>query len=190
MRKVVLTHWITFDGYKALDFGTEIRSYLAGVDDPEQDRHFVDRLNSVGEHAMGSITYGEMTRFWPDRDDPVAESLNRLPKLVFSRTDADLPTPWGPVRLFTGDTADAFATLKAEQGGDILVHGGNIFVKSLLELGLIDELWLTVLPVAIGTGVPLFADLGRLQKFDVLGTTVFPSGIQEVVLVPDATQAT
>lgn len=183
-RRVVLTHWITFDGYKALDPGTEIRTYMAGLEDPEQDRHFLDRLSSAGEHAMGSVTYGQMSQFWPVRDDPVAEVMNRLPKLVFSRR-RDLPTPWGPVRLITGDTAQAFAALKAEQGGDILVHGGNHFVRSLLELGLIDELWLTVLPVAIGTGVPLFSDLGRLQKLRVLGTTVFPSGIQEVVLAPD-----
>lgn len=184
MRKVVLTHWITFDGYKALDAGSETWSYLAGVDDPEEEHHFVERLNSVGEHAMGSITYGQMAEHWPVRDDPVAEAMNRLPKLVFSRS-ADVPTPWGPVRLITGDTVAAFAALKDEPGGDILVHGGNIFVRSLLELDLIDELRLSVLPVAVGSGVPLFSDVGRLQRFTLLGTTVFPSGIQEVVLAPD-----
>jgi dihydrofolate reductase len=184
MRKVVLTHWITFDGYKALDPGTEIRTYLDGLEDPEQDNHFIHRLNSVGEHAMGSITYGEMSAHWPIRGGAVAEVMNRLPKLVFSR-NPNLPTPWGPVRLITGDTAAGIADLKSEEGGDILVHGGNIFVRSLLELGLIDELRLTVLPIASGTGVPLFSDVGRLQRLQLLGTTVFPSGIQEVVLAPD-----
>ena len=184
MRKVVLTHWITFDGYTDLDAGTPVRSYMAEVDDPEQERHFVERLNSVGEHAMGSVTYGAMARLWPTRDDPVAQAMNRLPKLVFSR-DPHLATPWGPVRLITEDTAAAFAALRAEPGGDILVHGGSRFVQSLLALGLIDELRLNVLPVAIGTGIPLFADRGRLQKLRVLGTTVFPSGVQEVVLAPE-----
>lgn len=184
MRKVVLTHWITFDGYTDLDPGTKAREYMATVDDPEQDRHFVDRLNSVGEHAMGRVTYEQMAKLWPYRNDPVANAMNRFPKLVFTRK-GDVPTPWGPARVITGDAARAVVALKGEEGGDILVHGGNSLVRSLLEAGLIDELRLNVLPIAIGRGLPLFADLGRLQKLRVLGATVFPSGVQEVVLAPD-----
>lgn len=184
-RKVVLTHWITFDGFTDLDPGTKVRTYMAGVDDPEQERHFIGRLNSVGEHAMGRVTYGQMAQLWPTRDDPVAEAMNRLPKLVFTH-DPDLPTPWGPVRLVTEkDTGAAIAALKGEDGGDILVHGGSRLVRSLLERGLLDELRLNVLPVATGAGLPLFADLGRLQLLRVLGVTLFPSGVQEVVLAPD-----
>ncbi|HEY3506221.1 MAG TPA: dihydrofolate reductase family protein [Actinocatenispora sp.] len=183
MRKVVLSQWITFDGYSA-DMGTEVGAYMAGVEDPAQDAYFLQRVRSVGEHAMGSTTYTAMAGYWPTRDDDVAEVMNRLPKLVFSH-NPDLPTPWGPVRLVTEDTAAAFAALKAEDGGDILVHGGNTFVHSLLTLDLVDELRLAVLPVAVGAGVPLFPDRGRLQRLRLLGTTAFPSGIQEVVLAPE-----
>jgi dihydrofolate reductase len=61
------------------------------------------------------------------------------------------------------------------------VHGGLRFVHALLRGGLIDELRLTVLPVATGTGSPLFEDLGRLQPLQLVQGRVFPSGVQEVV---------
>jgi dihydrofolate reductase len=183
MRKVVLSHWITFDGYAALDPDTDVHRYMARIDDPEHDRYFLDRLNSVAEHAMGSTTYREMSAFWPQSDIPIADPMNRIPKLVFSNSEVD--DSWGPVRVIRGDTTEAVAALKAEEGGDILVHGGTTFVHSLLRLELIDEYRLNVLPAAIGTGVPLFEDLGRVQPLHVLATTTFPSGVQEVVLAPN-----
>ena len=183
MRKVVLSHWITIDGYAALDPDTDLYRYMQQLDDPEHDSYFLDRLNSVAEHAMGSTTYREMSAHWPPSNSPIADPMNRIPKLVFTHSDVD--DSWGPVRVIRGDTKAAFDALKAEVGGDILVHGGTTFVHSLLRLDVIDEYRLNVIPAAIGTGVPLFEDLGRVQPLRVLQTTTFASGVQEVVLAPN-----
>ncbi len=183
MRKVVLSHVITLDGYAVSEAATELYRYMAEMDDPEHDRRSLDRVSSAGEHAMGATTYRDMGPHWLSSDSPIADAMNRIPKLVFS--DSEIDDSWGPVRVIRGDTREAFAALKAEAGGDILVHGGTRFVHSLLRLDLLDELRLDVLPVAIGAGVPLFEDLGRIQRLRVLQTTAFPSGVQEVVLAPD-----
>ncbi len=182
MRKVVLSHWISLDGYAALEPETELHRFMAEIDDPDHDRYFLDRLGSVAEHAMGATTYRDMSAYWPTSDSPIADPMNRIPKLVFSNGEVD--DSWGPVRVIRGDTQEAFAALKSEAGGDILVHGGTTFVRSLLRLELIDELRLNVLPAAIGAGVPLFEDLGRVQPLHVLQTTRFPSGVLELVLAP------
>ena len=126
-----------------------------------------DELDAVRSLALQDIRGLE--------DEPRSKVLVELRKRHY-------PSPLGNDLVL--DTATEMAALKSEAGGDILVHGGNVFVASLLELGLLDELRLSVLPVAIGAGVPLFADLGRLQKLHVVRTAVFPSGIQEVVLEP------
>jgi dihydrofolate reductase len=180
VRKVVLTFWVSMDGYSALDEDF-LAEYLEALEDDEQQRYFADRLASVGEHAMGTVTYRGMSETWPASDHPIAEPLNRLPKLVFTTGSGEVDTTWGPVRVIRGDTATAIAALKEEEGGDILVHGGLRFVHALLREGLIDELRLTILPVATGTGSPLFEDLGRLQPLQLVQARVFPSGVQEVV---------
>jgi dihydrofolate reductase len=54
-------------------------------------------------------------------------------------------------------------------------------VHALLREGLIEELRLTVLPVAPGTDSPPFEDLGRPQRLQLVQTRALPSDIQEVV---------
>jgi dihydrofolate reductase len=59
------------------------------------------------------------------------------------------------------DTTDEIARLKAEPGGEILAHGGTQFVRSLIQLGLVDQYRLWVLPAAAGQGAPLFTGLAH-----------------------------
>jgi dihydrofolate reductase len=61
--------------------------------------------------------------------------------------------------------AEEIAGLKAEPGGEILAHGGVRFVQSLARLGLVDEYRLYVHPVTVGSGAPLFPDLGHPQAW-------------------------
>jgi dihydrofolate reductase len=182
VRTVVLSSWVSADGY-LVEGGSPLMAFMQAITDAEHERYFVDRIASVGEHAMGSRTYREMSAFWPHSDDPVAEPMNRIPKLAFTRGE-ELEAGWGPVRIVRGEAAQGLASLKAEEGGDILVHGGTGFVHSLLRQGLIDEFRLNVLPVVVGAGMGLFDHLGHLQPLRLVSVRPFPSGVQEVVWQP------
>jgi dihydrofolate reductase len=181
MRKVVLSFWVSLDGYSA-DEDTELWQVLDETNDTEHEEHVVGWLSQAGTHIMGRVTYHGMAETWPASSEPVAAPMNNIPKVVFSRTlkSAD----WPQTRIARGDTAEEIAKLKAEPGGDIVAHGGTTFVRSLIRLGLIDEYRLTVLPAAIGQGAALFAGLSSVRKLRLLSSTAFPSGIVELIYAP------
>jgi len=182
MRPVLLTFWISLDGYSGLDEGTELRRVMNEIEDPDQEKHFVAWLGSAGTHIMGGVTYQEMAEFWPKSDHPIAGPMNDIPKVVFSRTLDS--AGWPEARIARGDTAAEIARLKEEPGAPIIAHGGTQFVRSLIRLGLIDEYHLWVLPAAAGTGAALFAGLDHPLPLQLITSRAFPSGILELVYAP------
>ena len=76
----------------------------------------------------------------------IALALNELPKLVFSRTLADVT--WRNARLVRELDPAAIATLKQQPGKDMIVFGSGSIVTQLTEAGLIDEYQLGVCPVS------------------------------------------
>lgn len=182
MRRVVLSFWISLDGYSC-DEGTELYRVMQEMpDDKQQDEYFVSRLRQAGTHIMGRVTYESMAEFWPKFDNPVAGAMNDIPKVVFSRTLRS--AGWPESRIASGDTAEEIARLKAEPGGEIVAHGGVEFARSLIRLGLVDEYRLLVLPAAVGQGQPLFTDLDHPLTLRLLACRGFPSGLMEVVYSP------
>jgi dihydrofolate reductase len=123
---------------------------------------------------MGRVTYEQMAAYWPTAGGDYAGFMNTLPKVVFSRTLTD--AGWAGTRIARGDTAAEIAALKAEPGGEIMAHGGAAFVQALSRLRLIDEYRLVILPVVLGAGLPLFADLARPLRVSLTEAQTFPDG--------------
>jgi len=134
----------------------------------------VAQLWEVGVHAMGHITYRDMAAHWPTSREPWAAPMNELPKVVFSKTLKE--APWGPARILSGDLADEVARLKAEPGKDIMAHGGARFAQALTRLGLVDEYWLLVHPVALGAGLPMFKEMGKPIDLKLISVKAFDGG--------------
>jgi dihydrofolate reductase len=57
-----------------------------------------------------------------------------------------------------------------------MAHGGAAFVQALSRLGLIEEYRLVIMPVALGSGLPLFKDLARPLRVDLTEARSFPDG--------------
>ncbi len=70
-----------------------------------------------------------------------------------------------------------------------MVHGGAAFVQALSRHGLIDEYRLVILPVVLGGGKPLFADLARPLRVDLVEAQSFPDGTATHVYRPVRPQA-
>jgi dihydrofolate reductase len=70
-----------------------------------------------------------------------------------------------------------------------MAHGGAAFVQSLSRLGLIDEYRLVILPVALGSGLPLFKDLVKPLRMDLAEAESFPDGTTIHVYRPITTAA-
>jgi dihydrofolate reductase len=190
MRDVVLQQYaVSLDSFSCAD-GSEFQRYVFGVDDPELDEAFIDTLRRAGTHIMGKSTYLDMARHWPPRSDPIANVMNSIPKVAFSRTleHAD----WAESRIARGDTAEEIAKLKEEPGGEIVAHGGFSFTQSLVKLGLADELRLYVFPVALGSGTSIFETVDQVTEYQLTSSRTFPSGVVLQTLRPvrgDSTKA-
>jgi dihydrofolate reductase len=163
---------VTLDGYVAGPEGEG--DWGLPAEHPDVHAWKVASLGQVGTHIMGRVTYEQMAAHWPDAAGDYAKFMNSLPKVVFSTT---LPTAgWAGTRIARGDLAGEIATLKSESGGEIMAHGGAAFVQALSRSSLIDEYRLVILPVALGSGLPLFKDLARPLRVDLTEARSFPDG--------------
>ncbi len=105
----------------------------------------------AGSHLLGRVTYESFAGAWPEREGPMADKMNSMPKYVVSSTLAE-PLAWNNSTVIQGDVAEEVGKLKEQDGGPILVAGSATLVHSLIENDLVDELRLMVFPVMIGGG--------------------------------------
>jgi dihydrofolate reductase len=76
--------------------------------------------------------------------------------IVVSRT---LKTEDNPgITILSGGVAEAVAALKAKPGKDIWLFGGGVLFRSMLDAGLVDTVEVAVMPVMLGSGVPLLPE--------------------------------
>ena len=171
---------MSLDGFVTSPDGThEWMFEWFGDDSGEWNRR---ALEEAGVHAMGRRSYEIMGPHWAASEGPIATAMNEKPKAVFSHTLKE--AEWGPAEIF-GDVVAGIADLKArDDAGTILVHGGPTFARSLTRAGLVDELQLSTVPIAIGSGRSPFADLDGHLKLEVVDEQRFRSGALAQVLVP------
>jgi len=158
MRRLIVFNHISLDGY-IQDVGGDM-SWAHTMDpDPEWNAFVEDNAKGGGALVFGRITYELMTRYWPTemarQNDPVvAERMNAMPKVVFSRTLK--AATWNNTRLIAEDPATAVARLKQEDGPDMAMFGSGTIVAQLAPAGLIDEYQVVVNPLVLGGGRTMF----------------------------------
>jgi dihydrofolate reductase len=124
-----------------------------------------------------------MASYWPTaparQNDPlVAERMNNLPKVVFSRTLDKVS--WPNTRLVKGDLAAAIRQMKEEPGKDMVIFGSGRIVAQAAQGGLIDEYQLVVNPIVLGQGRTMFE--GVTEKLNLKLTKTRPFGNGNVLL--------
>jgi dihydrofolate reductase len=183
-REVVLQMQMSLDGFVGAADGNVDWAFPAF--DDAFTAWSVESLWQAGTHVMGAETGRGLAEYWPNptepRDLPFAAPMNEIPKVVFSRSIDRLD--WNQTRIARGDLTTEIASLKAEDGKHVLVHGGASFAQSLIRLGLIDEYQLVVHPVVLGSGQPLFPEMPAPLRMRVEAIRPFPSGAALQVLRP------
>ena len=123
---------------------------------------FLDRIDAI---VMGRKTFEKVCGF--DCDWPYSK-----PVFVLSRSLSSLPQEYeGKAELISGSLADVLAALHGKGHEQLYIDGGTT-VQSFLEEDLIDEMIITVLPILLGGGAPLFGELSKPLDFDLVNTEV------------------
>jgi dihydrofolate reductase len=167
MRRLILKMELSLDGFIGRDSDP---AWLLRYYDDELTEYEVGLLSSAGVHAMGRQAYEDMAPHWQASTAPFAKPMNEIPKAVFSTT---LQQATWPETTIYRDLTQGIETLKAQDGGPILAHGGSRFVQALTRLDLVDEYRLNLHPVSLHDGYRLF---GRAAQLQLESARTFPRG--------------
>jgi dihydrofolate reductase len=175
MRKIVVSEMVTVDGFFAGPHG-ELDWHLV---DGEFNEYAIDLLNAADTLLFGRVTYQLMAAYWPTpaaiKNDPViAERMNNLSKIVFSKTLDNVP--WNHSTLMTEIAPEEITKMKQHSGKDMVILGSAVIVSAFARLGLIDEYRFIVNPVVLGRGKTLFEDINARTKLRLVRTKTFSSG--------------
>ena len=168
MRRILLYLGVSLDGYVADRAGSVDFLDRATAEGAFQYESFVTRVDTV---LMGGRTYRQVA----EELSPGSWPYEGLETVVFTHRPA--PAAREDVRFTGRDPAQVAEELKREAGKDIWLCGGGELIARLWRAGLVDELWLTVAPVVLGGGVPLFPAESpgrqvRLRSAERCGDTV------------------
>ena len=176
MRKLRVFNAISVDGYF-----TDAQGDMswAHKQDAEWDAFTNENASGGGELVFGRVTYEMMAGHWqtPEAHEAmpvVAERMNSLPKVVFSRTLDEVT--WPNTELIKADITDAMRDKKRESGPDMVIMGSGTIVSQLTEARLIDEYQLVVNPIVLGSGRTLFEGVDGNVDLKLVDTRAFKNG--------------
>ena len=154
-RKVIVHIATSADGYIAGPDGD--LEWLTSRPAPDGFYGMNTFMKSIDTTVLGRKTYEIFAGYWPyaPADDPIAVRLNEAPKYVASRTLDSLG--WKNSTLIKGDIAEEVARLK-EKYNEIHTSGSGNLAQSLMQQSLVDQYYIWVYPVLLGSGKRLFGD--------------------------------
>ena len=103
------------------------------------------------------------------------DTLNRLPKYVVSSTLK--AARWTNATVLAGEVVSEVSKLKEQIQGDIVVYGSRPLGRTLMEHDLVDELRLTVFPVALGAGERLLGETTDKRPLRLVHAKTVGSGL-------------
>jgi dihydrofolate reductase len=163
----------TLDGFAA---GENVGAFY-GYSGPDLDQWVREAQDQPQVIVMGRVTYEALAQISAAATDPVSTRMNELPKVVFSNTLQE-PLAWANTRLIRGDLAEGIQALKKESAVPLRTIGSLSLVRSMLRLGLVDRLRITVFPLTLGPDgrEPIYAGYPR-ASLELTGTRVLDGRI-------------
>jgi dihydrofolate reductase len=182
MKRIILNLAVTLDGFIEGPNG-EIDWCI--MDD---DMNFEAFIESIDTMFYGRVSYDAWGNFKPDGNTGSAEKkmwqeIHSKNKFVFSGQNRT----YEKATLISSDIASKVGEIKKQGGKDIWLYGGANLIKTFIQLGLIDIYKISVHPVALGSGKPLFEDLKKRVGLILTDTRVFRSGVVELTYEPEKT---
>ena len=180
MRKLIVSMWITLDGFVAGE--DDSMDWILG--DGQMSTYEQALVDTTDTLLLGRITYTDFASYWPivakdDNGDPVqqayAKRLDELKKVVVSEPELDID--WDSTERLSNIDKGEILTLKKQPGKNIVMYGSLSVVNALAELDLIDEYHLLVHPLYLRKGRALFKEDGPAVTLELISAEPFSSGV-------------
>ncbi|MDF2961938.1 MAG: folA [Paenibacillus sp.] len=176
MRKIIVGSFITLDGVMqapgAPEDGFKYGGWSAPYYDEALDKIVEKQKQLAADLLLGRKTFEIFANFFPEHAD-IWPEINDVTKYVMSST---LEKSDWKNSVFLKSVED-IEKLKKSEGSDLQVHGSGNLIQTLLKHDLVDELWLLIHPLTLGTGKKLFDDGTIPAAFTLLESTATPSGV-------------
>jgi len=173
MRKLIAAINMSLDGFC---------DHTAMIADEEIHQHYNELLSNADTLIYGRITYQLMESYWPSvvknptgnkPMDEFAVLIDNISKIVFSRTLKNVD--WKNTKLKKEVIKEEVLELRQQAGKNILA-GSPGLIAALMQLDLIDEYQLSVQPIVLGSGLPLFKNVRDRINLKLLNTKTFGCG--------------
>ena len=185
MRKIIVHEFITLDGIiqapggpdEDRDGGFTHGGWTQAYWHDDIGAAFGAMMQDIDAFLLGRRTYvTHAEAFEPmPAGDPFGDLMNTPAKYVVSKT---LEKPiWRNTTIIRDDVVNAVRALKAGPGKSIGLDGSSQLVQTLIEHDLVDELYLHVYPVALGTGKRLFPATGMDRRYKLVKASPYPTGV-------------
>ena len=180
MRKIIVSSFISLDGVMQAPGGPEedtsgvfkYGGWSAPYFDEVVDRVLEEQKKEPADLLLGRKTFEIFASFWPDHED-IWPGVNDMTKYVMSNTMTK--SDWKNT-IFLKSLAD-IEKLKNSEGRAIHVNGSGELIQLLLTNDLVDELWLLIHPLTLGTGKKLFGNGTMPAAFTLTESLATPTGV-------------
>lgn len=179
MRRIISSVVVTLDGFMEGPNGAgDIEWSGPYVDDIAAD---AIRLLSAanGGILLGRVTYEGFRTYWPFETGELADLMNTPPKYVVGSPGSMAETPWGELgnaQPIDRDVEARVRALKEQDGNDLVILASGGLASSLLDLGLVDEVQLLVVPLVLGNGKPYLHGISHPVALQLIDTNRYPLG--------------
>jgi dihydrofolate reductase len=182
MRKVVVLSFITLDGVMQAPGGpTEDTSgnftyggWTVPYFDDFLGQIMGEQMSRPSDLLLGRKTFEIFASYWPHHEDEWP-GINSVTKYVASNTLTQ--HEWSNSVFLKGNVVDEIKKLKQQDGPDLQVHGSGNLIQTLLKHDLVDEFWLKIFPITLGTGKRLFAEGTMPVAFTPHESKTSPRGV-------------
>jgi dihydrofolate reductase len=164
MRKIVLNLAVSLDGFIAGKNGEYDWCFT------DRDYGMTEFLKQIDAVLLGRKSYELLLEI-------EADPYPGMTKYVVSNT---LRTGIEGVVILSGNWEVQIREIKQLEGKDIYLFGGTDLTNSLLEIGLVDELQLSVHPLLLGKGKPLFQGFDNRIELNLLGFKEYSTGLVQL----------
>jgi dihydrofolate reductase len=183
MRKINVLTFMTMDGIMQAPGGPEEDTsggfrhggWSVGYFDGFVGQEMAKEMGHKFDLLLGRRTYDIFASYWPHVNGPIGDPINNATKYV--ATNRPISKDWKDSVRLEGDVVEAIRKLKEGSGPELQVHGSGTLIQTLLKHDLVDNLWLKIFPVTLGSGRRLFAEGTACAGFELVESSASPSGV-------------